>query len=93
MNIFPDCYEVKNDYKLYGERVTKLSLLQSECENLAKSDPQYVGWSYSTGWATKSCFLLLKITGSVSGDSKLSLEWSRRTVNLKGVKLFYLYFF
>ena len=62
--LFLDCYDVKDNYRLYGNSRDwhrKNYKTLDECENMAKADPRYIGWSYADGWASKACYLMKKI--------------------------------
>eukprot|EP00092_Neocalanus_flemingeri_P011685 GFUD01012595.1.p1 GENE.GFUD01012595.1~~GFUD01012595.1.p1 ORF type:complete len:706 (+),score=172.82 GFUD01012595.1:51-2120(+) len=82
----PECYEVKNNYRLYsddGEWEEVPYITRNNCETMAKSDPRYVGWTYSDGWADHYCYLLTKIRSKgydddfVSGLAKDNCEHKR----------------
>jgi hypothetical protein len=98
-HIFSDCYEVKNNYRLHsndGEWEEIPRITQSACENRAKADPRYVGWTYADDWAVNYCYLMTHIrtkgfdSDFVSGLAKDDCENKRGKI---GFKLYFEFLF
>ena len=82
---------MKYDYRLYsddGEWEEAPYITRSECERRAKSDPRYIGWTYSEGWADHYCYLMIKIRRKGSDSDFVSGLVKDNCENKRGKPIF-----